>query len=115
MKSRSNSHYGSYSKNRYYDDIKTERNKPTAKQKKFFAGLCAMCHENGIDPGVGHPMRIWCDYSSGINLLLERLQAAGVDVHGNGKQFTKSVEIGTDDRGKDYVSQSMKEDGHGEE
>lgn len=113
MKPRYNSHYGSYSKNRYYDDLKSEKNKPTAKQKKFHNQLCAICNANGIDAGCGHPLRIRPDYSSAISILLERLQAAGVDVHGNGKQFTKCVEIGMDDRGKDYVSQTMKEDGHG--
>lgn len=115
MKEVYHSHYGSYSKNRYYDDLKTEKNKPTAKQKKFHAQLCAICNANGIDAGCGHPLRVRYDYSSAINILLERLQNAGVDVHGNGKQFTKSVEIGMDDRGKDHVAVSMKEVTHGQE
>lgn len=109
VKPRYNSHYGSYSKNRYYDALKTAKNTPTAKQKKFFASLCAKCVENGIDAGCGHPLNNRIDYASGISLLLERLQNAGINVHGNGKEFTKTVTVGMDERGRDVFQVGLKE------
>lgn len=107
MKERYHSHYGSYSKNRYYDALKTSKNTPTAKQKKFFAALCAMCTEHGIDAGCGHPLNNRVDYASGINLLLERLQHHGVDVHGNGVSYGVKYTTGTDSRGRDFTETSL--------
>ena len=107
MKPKHHSHYGSYSKNRYYDDLATEKSKPTAKQKKFFAALCAMCHENNIDVSTGHSLRNRVDYALAINTLISRLNESGIDVHGNGKNFTHCHSYGTDDRGRDFTTERM--------
>ena len=109
MQSRYNSHYGSYSKNRYHNDLMREKTTPTAKQKKFLCRLFAMCNENGIDPGIGHKLKTRCDYSVAINTLIARLNEAGVEVQGNGKTFTKCVATGTDSRGRDFMEERMEE------
>lgn len=114
MKSRYNSHYGSYSKNRYYDEIARLKITPTAKQIKFAKSLFAMCKENDVDAKLGYPLMTIGDYATAIGTLLKRLQDAGVDVHGNGKQFSRCIEVGIDDRGKDYVKEFLKEDSNEE-
>ena len=107
MKEKYHSHYGSYSKNRYYDDLKTDKNTPTAKQKKFYAHLAGLCKEHNIDPSLGHPLRNRIDYASGINLLIERLQHHGIDVHGNGVTYGVRYSTGTDNRGRDFTETSL--------
>lgn len=107
MKEKYHSHYGSYSKNRYNDDLKTAKNTPTEKQKKFYSHLAGLCKQNNIDPNLGHPLRNRIDYASGINLLIERLQFHGIDIHGNGLTYGVRYTTGTDSRGRDYTETSL--------
>lgn len=107
MKPRHNYQYGSYSRNRYHDDLAAEKTKPTAKQKKFLACLCTKCKENDLETAVGFRLYSRVDYAAAINTLIARLNEAGVEIQGNGKNFTKSVAIGTDSRGRDFISERM--------
>ena len=71
---------------------------PTAKQVRFYKRLYAMCKEHGLETRTGSHARTRAQYGMAIDTLLKRLQEAGVDVKGNGKQGTYELTIGEDHR-----------------
>jgi hypothetical protein len=64
----------------FYAETSIARASPTAKQKKFFDGLCRTCRENGLSEKVGFRLFSRSDYTKAIGVLLARLQNAGVYV-----------------------------------
>ena len=80
---------------------------PTAKQKRFFKKLFAMCKENGIDPSTGRYAVTRVDYAIAIDTLLKRLQENGVDASGNGKDVVYVLEHGSDRRGRYYTNERI--------
>ena len=76
--------------------VETAQATPTHKQVKFVRKLFAMCRENGVDTATGERMKTRVEYAMMIDTLLARLQAAGVDVWGNGKEAVYVVSIGED-------------------
>ena len=79
------------------------RQTPTAKQKKFFLRLVCMCKERGLDAGVGFSMHTRADYSMAIDILKERLAAAGVKIGKPEKIAKYVVEHGTATDGSYYT------------
>lgn len=80
-----------------------ERSLPTAKQKKFFVKLIMMCKDNELDCNTGRT-QTRAEYACAIDLLIERLQEAGIDVRGNGKKGTLVLTHKTDTRNNEYVT-----------
>ena len=89
---------------------------PTTKQIKFYKQLYAMCKENDIDTSTGDYTRTRADYAMAIDRLLERLQEAGIDVQGNGKEASYVLKVGEDRRRRLYVGEriEVREEGSGE-
>lgn len=71
---------------------------PTVKQVKFYNRLYAMCKEHGLETKTGSYAMTRAQYGMAIDTLLKRLQEAGVDVKGNGKQGIYKLTIGEDHR-----------------
>ena len=101
--------YGKLNHNRYIDngakdiaeDIITEAERePTAKQKKFFLRLVMMCKEHDLDPATGHRMKSRTEYADGIDTLIKKLEAKGVEVRHNHKKATRVLVVGEDERGR---------------
>ena len=59
---------------------------PTSKQIKFYNKLYALCKENNVDTKTDRYTVTRNDYAENIDILLNRLIDAGVDVKGNGKE-----------------------------
>lgn len=83
---------------------------PTAKQVRFYKRLFAMCKENGLDTDTGDYARTRVEIGWAIDKLLERLQAHGIDINGNGKDATYVLEVGVDRRGRSYAHERIKVD-----
>lgn len=79
--------------------VETAQATPTNKQVRFCRKLFALCRENGLDTATGEPLRTRMDYALVIDKLLFRLQAAGVDIKGNGKQAGYVYAIAPDRNG----------------
>lgn len=95
--------YLGFEKTRSQYEYEKVRSQPTAKQKKFFTALVMKCKENGIDCNTGRT-RTRGEYAYGIDVLLKRLQEAGVDVKGNGKNATLVLNHKSDVRNNGYMT-----------
>jgi hypothetical protein len=84
---------------RAYEQAKST---PTAKQKRFFKKLFAMCKENGIDPSTGRYAVTRVDYAIAIDTLITKLKEKGVNVKGNEKEAAITVHHGVDGYGRFY-------------
>lgn len=74
---------------------------PTSKQVRFCRKLFALCREHNVETDTGMRLKTRVDYAQTIDVLLARLQGAGVDVNGNGKRagYVFSVDL---DRNGNY-------------
>jgi hypothetical protein len=82
------------------------RRQPTARQMQFYRCLYAACKEHGIDAKTGHP-HTRVGVSIAINALLERLNAAGVNIHGNGKTADHVLIVDEDKHGSDRARERI--------
>ena len=76
---------------------------PTSKQRKFFKMLYAMCKEYNVETRLDVYVRTRMQYAMAIDVLIERLQKAGVEVEGNGEDVEYNFTHGSDRRGRYYT------------
>ncbi len=87
--------------------VQRAKETPTAKQRKFYNRLYAMCKSNGIDTNTGNYTRTRGDFAMAIDKLINRLQEHGVDIHGNNKDATLVISYGTDRHGRYYRKEGI--------
>lgn len=75
------------------------RRQPTHKQVKFYNSLYGKCKDNNIDATTNHA-HTRAGYARAIDMLLQRLQEAEIDVYGNGKEGKSVLMIGEDKKGR---------------
>lgn len=75
------------------------RETPTAKQKAFFNSLYTKCKKNKIDIKFDYPISR-SDYAHTIDLLINTLKKAGIEIKGNSKKFANVVIVGTNKYGE---------------
>lgn len=82
--------------NRVYEGVRTQ---PTFKQVKFYNSLYGKCKDNSIDATTNHP-HSRAGYARAIDVLLHRLQEAGIDVYENNKDAKYVLMLGEDKKGR---------------
>lgn len=90
------------------------RRMPTAKQIKFYNSLYGMCKDNNIDHTTHHA-HTRAGYARAIDMLLERLKEANIDVHGNGKDSKIILMVGEDEKGRDFAKERIIVQGESED
>lgn len=95
--------YLGFERVRSQSEYEYERSLPTAKQKKFFIGLVMKCKENGIDCKTGLT-QTRVEYAGAIDVLIQRLKEAGVDIKTNGKKATIVLTHKFDARNNEYMT-----------
>lgn len=95
--------YLGHEKIRSQAEYEEEKSIPTFKQKKFFTKLIMLCKENGLNCDTGRTQSRG-EYSSAIDKLLKRLQEAGVNTNGNGKEGTLVLSHKPDARNNEYIT-----------
>lgn len=80
-------------------EVETAQATPTNKQVRFVRKLFAICKENGVETSTGGSLRTRVDYAQTIDILIARLNAAGVDIRGNGKEAAYVFGIAPDRNG----------------
>jgi len=83
------------------------KKKPTAKQIKFYNKLYALCKKNNVDTKTDRYTVTRSEYAENIDILLNRLIEAGVDVNGNEKEVRFCMKIGEDRRGRFYAREGL--------
>ena len=89
--------------NRAYEGVRIQ---PTFKQVKFYNSLYGKCKDNNIDATTNHP-HSRAGYARAIDMLLQRLQEAGIDVYGNNKDAKIVLMIGEDEKGRLYSKERI--------